>query len=83
MENVMTTKQEPLIPERVRALGSRMRALLELVGSPVGVRLLFDEKERPGGVHTLTDHRHCQAVMKARSGWWISRFSRTRLPVST
>ena len=65
----MTTKQEPLTPERVRASGSRMRSLLELVGCPVGVRLLFDEEERPAGPHTLTHYRYCQAVMKARSGW--------------
>jgi len=64
----MTTEQEPLTPERVRALGSRMRSLLELVGSPVGVRLLFDEKESPASAHALAHHRYCQAVMKARRG---------------
>jgi hypothetical protein len=35
------------------------------------------------GAHTLTDYRYGQAVMKARSGWWISRRSRTRWRAST
>lgn len=45
-----------------------MRALLELVGSPVGVRLLFDQSQISTGAHPVTHHRYCQAVMRARKG---------------
>lgn len=47
MEQPCAAKQERLTPERVRELGIRLKAILELNGSPVGVRLLFDEQERP------------------------------------
>lgn len=60
--------QERLNPERVRVLGARMKAILELAGSPVGVRLLFDERDVPSGAHSVTHHRYCQAVMKTRKG---------------
>ena len=79
----MTTEQGSHTPERVRALGSRMRSLLELVGSPVGADYSLMKKEGLAGAHALTHHRYCQAVMKPRSGWWKSRHSRTRLPAST
>ncbi len=46
-----------------------MKAILELVGSPVGVRLLFDDSNVPAGARPVTQHRYCQVVMKARSGW--------------
>ena len=67
MENVMTTEQGSLTPERVRALGSRMRSLLELVGSPVGADYSLMKKEGLAGAHTLTHYRYCQAMMKART----------------
>jgi uncharacterized protein (DUF169 family) len=68
MKNPIMSERKPLTPERVRELGVRMKAILELNGSPVGVRLLFDEKESPAGAHALKHHRYCQAVMKARKG---------------
>ncbi|MCP9439820.1 MAG: DUF169 domain-containing protein [Nitrospira sp.] len=68
MEKPSVAKQERLTPERVRELGVRLKAILELNGSPVGVRLLFEEQERPAGAHPVTHHRYCQAVMKARHG---------------
>lgn len=57
-----------LTPERVRELGGKMITILGLAGSPVGVRLMFDESELPSGAHALKYHRYCQAVMKARRG---------------
>lgn len=68
MEKPTAAAQERLTPERVRVLGTRMKAILELNGSAVGVRLLFDEDEIPAGAHPVTHHRYCQAVMKARRG---------------
>ena len=68
MEKPIASQQEPLTPERVRELGGRMKAILELAGSPVGVRLLFDDTNVPAGARPVTHHRYCQAVMKARQG---------------
>jgi len=62
------TSPSDLTPERVRELGGKMITILDLAGSPVGVRLLFDESELPSGAHALKHHRYCQAVMKARRG---------------
>ena len=63
----MTSPSE-ISPEDVRELGRKMIALLDLAGSPVGVRLLFDESKAPTGARALKHHRYCQVVMKARRG---------------
>ena len=63
----MTSPSE-ISPEDVRELGRKMIALLDLAGSPVGVRLLFDESKAPTDARALKHHRYCQAVMKARRG---------------
>ncbi|MBI4524145.1 MAG: DUF169 domain-containing protein [Deltaproteobacteria bacterium] len=62
------TSPSDLTPERVRELGGKMITILDLAGSPVGVRLLFDESKSPTGAQALKHHRYCQAVMKARKG---------------
>jgi uncharacterized protein (DUF169 family) len=62
------TSPSDLTPERIRELGGKMITILDLAGSPVGVRLLFDESKSPTGAQALKHHRYCQAVMKARRG---------------
>lgn len=51
MEKPCAAKREQLTPKRVREPGIRLKTILELNGSPVGVRLLFDEQEHPAGAH--------------------------------
>jgi uncharacterized protein (DUF169 family) len=46
----------------------RMMAILELSGSPVGVRLLPEQSELPESVRTLNQYRYCQALTLARHG---------------
>jgi uncharacterized protein (DUF169 family) len=45
-----------------------MVELLDLSGSPVGVRFLGPDDELPAGAEMLKGHRYCQALMKAREG---------------
>ena len=54
--------------EAVQTLAKRMMAVLELSGSPVGVRLLHEGSELPAGVRVLNQYRYCQALMLARRG---------------
>ncbi len=54
--------------ESIRSLGARMVSILGLDGSPVGVRLLTAGREDPTGATVLSQHRYCQALMRARRG---------------
>jgi len=54
--------------KRWREMGVRMAAVLGLTGFPVGVRLLADNEKYPDEAHVLSQHRYCQALMKARRG---------------
>lgn len=61
----MTTHAEL---EALQAIAGRMVSALELSGSPVGVRLLSADTERPLQAKSLKHHRYCQALMQARHG---------------
>jgi uncharacterized protein (DUF169 family) len=53
--------------EEIRDMGSRMKGLLGLSTSPVGVRFLTTNIKVEGAV-VLEMHRYCQALMRARHG---------------
>jgi uncharacterized protein (DUF169 family) len=52
----------------IRVQGERIKAILGLSVSPVGVRFLNGQEGQSPGVERLEGHRYCQAVMKARRG---------------
>jgi len=54
--------------EEFQTLAKRMMTILELSGSPVGVRLLPEDSEPLAGVRVLNQYRYCQALMLARRG---------------
>jgi len=54
-------------PEEIRKYGTRMREILGLNGSPIGVRLL-KTAEPVAGAEPARGHRFCQALMRARHG---------------
>lgn len=50
-------------------LSSKLKAILNLKGSPVAVRLVARREELPAGVPVLGEKiRHCQMIQKARGG---------------
>ena len=53
--------------EEIQEMGARMKAILGLSASPVGVRFLNAE-EAVEGAKILDRHRYCQALMRARHG---------------
>ncbi|MCA1743204.1 MAG: DUF169 domain-containing protein [Desulfovibrionales bacterium] len=57
-------------PSQVKEIGSKMISILELSGSPVGIKLVKheDQSKDHSSAEQLTHHRYCQAVMKARHG---------------
>ncbi len=54
--------------DEVKIIGQRMREVLDLHGSAVGVRFLGKKEELPDNATILGNHRYCQAIMKARKG---------------
>lgn len=60
--------QNELSTERIRHLSNRMKEILGLMSFPVGVRLLLDNEKFPEEAQVLSQHRYCQALMKARRG---------------
>jgi uncharacterized protein (DUF169 family) len=54
--------------EQWRDMGKRMSSVLGLSSLPVGVRLLLDNQKYPEEAQRLSQHRYCQALMKARRG---------------
>lgn len=53
--------------EEIREMGSRMKSILGLSTSPVGVRFLTT-RDAVEGAKMLDKHRYCQALMRARHG---------------
>jgi len=53
--------------EEIQDFGARMKAILGLSASPVGVRFLITENPVEGAT-VLHRHRYCQALMRARHG---------------
>ncbi len=60
--------KEDLDTGNIRTMASEMTSILGLSGSPVGVRLLGQSDEFEGEAEVLSEHRYCQALMKARHG---------------
>lgn len=46
----------------------KIKQILGLTSSPVGVKFIFNESDIPFEIEKLTGHRYCQALMKARHG---------------
>jgi uncharacterized protein (DUF169 family) len=57
--------------ETIRKLAQRMQSILELSAPAVGVSFLT-EAPKPGTAIALTQHRFCQALMRARHGEIVS-----------
>jgi uncharacterized protein (DUF169 family) len=54
-------------PEKIQKYSVRMKEILGLMGSPIGVRLLKTAEPVPGA-EPAPGHRYCQALMRARHG---------------
>ena len=54
--------------ETLRAAGKKLKDILGLSTSPVGVRLVFNPEPVSEQAVPLHQHRYCQALMKARHG---------------
>jgi len=54
--------------DKVQSQSKKVRTILELNTSLVGVKFLNTGKEIPANVEKLEGHRYCQALMKARHG---------------
>lgn len=52
----------------IKADSERVRTILGLTTSLVGVKFIFNESDIPDCVEKLKGHRYCQALMKARHG---------------
>lgn len=46
----------------------RIREILKMESSPVGVKIIKKNEELPKNIENLVNHRYCQALMKARHG---------------
>jgi uncharacterized protein (DUF169 family) len=53
--------------EQIRTMGAKMKEILDLHGSPIGVRILKTMTEIPDA-EPAKGHRYCQALMRARRG---------------
>lgn len=60
--------QQKLSPERIKHLSNRMKEILGLRSFSVGAMLLLDYEKYPEEAQFLSQHRYCQALMKARRG---------------
>ena len=54
--------------ENIRAGSQKIKQILGLTSSLVGVKFITREKTLPQGIEKLNGHRYCQALMKARRG---------------
>lgn len=52
----------------IQSNSEKVKQILGLATSLVGVKFIFSENEIPSGIENLTGHRYCQALMKARHG---------------
>jgi uncharacterized protein (DUF169 family) len=61
--------EDEVITKQVKEQAARMISILGLYSQPVGVRLVPGNGGRvPPGAERLSQHRYCQALMKARRG---------------
>lgn len=54
--------------KNIQINSEKIKQILGLITSLVGVKFLFSESEIPAKIEKLTGHRYCQALMKARHG---------------
>jgi uncharacterized protein (DUF169 family) len=54
--------------QNIHSDSEKIKQILGLNTSLVGVKFLFSEEEIPAGIEKLSSHRYCQALMKARHG---------------
>lgn len=54
--------------DRIKQSGAAMVEILHLNASPVGVRFIKEGTDYPEDIEVLSQHRYCQALMKARHG---------------
>ena len=54
--------------QNIHSDSEKIKQILGLNTSLVGVKFLFSEEEIPKGIEKLAGHRYCQALMKARHG---------------
>lgn len=54
--------------KEIHSDSEKIKQILGLNTSLVGVKFLFTDKETPHGIEKLSGHRYCQALMKARHG---------------
>ena len=60
--------KDETVTEQIQEQAARMVAILGLHSQPVGVRLVPGNGRVPPGAERLSQHRYCQALMKARRG---------------
>ena len=61
--------KDEIVPKQIQERAARMISILGLYSQPVGVRLVPGNGGRvPPGAERLSQHRYCQALMKARRG---------------
>ena len=54
--------------KKIKSDSYKVKQILRLTTSMVGVKFLFSEEEIPLGIEKLISHRYCQALMRARHG---------------
>ncbi|HBL74085.1 MAG: hypothetical protein A2W90_12820 [Bacteroidetes bacterium GWF2_42_66] len=54
--------------EYLQSDSEKIKQILGLTSSLVGVKFIFSKEETPAGIEKLNGHRYCQALMKARHG---------------
>ena len=54
--------------KNIQSHSEKVKQILGLTTSLIGVKFLFLEKEIPTNIEKLNGHRYCQALMKARHG---------------
>ncbi len=54
--------------KHIQKESEKVKQILGLISSLIGVKFLFSEEEIPAKIEKLTGHRYCQALMKARHG---------------
>ena len=54
--------------QTIRFNSNKVKQILGLTSSIVGVKFIFNEEEMPSEIEKLSGHRYCQALIKARHG---------------
>jgi len=60
--------KDETVAKQIQEQAARMISILDLHSQPVGVRLVPGNGRVPPGAERLSQHRYCQALMKARRG---------------